>query len=358
MRIGFDLDDVIYPFVSQIAKYACARIGHESLPPATCWRFYETDWGLSRYEFERLFLDGIESGVVFGEGEPLPGTLDGLSAVKAAGHTVHIVSDRLVSPRAQELTPKWLAEHSVPYDTLTFSADKTVVATDMFLDDRPENVKALRSAGVDAWVLDCGRTDQAAAEPKVESFEAFVAKVLDRKLVGISGYARSGKDTVAGILVERGWRRIAFADTLKLLAEKVDPPVDGHTSLRDLLGAGGWEQAKSNQQVRRFLQDLGGGVRDVLGLGIWVDALFRSTNGHTKIVIPDMRYPNEMAEIKRRGGLTVRVNRPGIGPAPGHISDIALDEAHFDLVIDNDGNLQDLRQKVEDVLLPALEGHG
>ena len=36
------------------------------------------------------------------------------------------------------------------------------------------------------------------------------------KIIGICGYARSGKDEAAKALIETGWTRLAFADELKL----------------------------------------------------------------------------------------------------------------------------------------------
>src|ERR1051326_4846414 len=46
-------------------------------------------------------------------------------------------------------------------------------------------------------------------------------------IVALTGYARSGKDTVGSILVEQhGFRRVAFGDVLKAVAEDMDPILD------------------------------------------------------------------------------------------------------------------------------------
>lgn len=68
------------------------------------------------------------------------------------------------------------------------------------------------------------------------------------------------------------------------------------------------------------------------------------------VVIADGRFPNETTAISMAGGITVRIYRPGYGPKPGdHVSETALsaipDDA-FNDVIENDGTLQDLNQKV------------
>ena len=59
------------------------------------------------------------------------------------------------------------------------------------------------------------------------------------------------------------------------------------------------------------------------------------------ILITDVRFPNEMAAIKREGGFCIKVTRPGI-PLSNDVADTALEGAEFDAEILNDGNLDDL----------------
>ena len=48
---------------------------------------------------------------------------------------------------------KWLHRHGLHFDSLTFSADKTVVSLDVMVDDKIANYDALETAGVEAWLL-------------------------------------------------------------------------------------------------------------------------------------------------------------------------------------------------------------
>lgn len=77
--------------------------------------------------------------------------------------------------------------------------------------------------------------------------------------------------------------------------------------------------------------------------------------------ITDMRFPNEMDAVKAKGGITIRVNgmyvRQGDGKATrtysetgDHPSETALDNHKFDYVIDNDGTISDLIDKVKNIL--------
>ena len=74
-------------------------------------------------------------------------------------------------------------------------------------------------------------------------------------IIGLSGYARSGKDTVAQVLVEKyGFQRIAFADKIREFLYDLNPRLD-HTlkdslRLRDIVDVNGWEKAKIHKVVR------------------------------------------------------------------------------------------------------------
>ena len=82
-----------------------------------------------------------------------------------------------------------------------------------------------------------------------------------------------------------------------------------------------------------------------------MDALHRQRQPGTKYVITDVRFPNEAAYIRQRGGLLVRVTRPGTGPVNGHESESALDNEDFDVHILNDGSREDLASAVDLLLL-------
>lgn len=114
--------------------------------------------------------------------------------------------------------------------------------------------------------------------------------------------------------------------------------------------------------VRMFLQKLGtDGLRDGLHTNVWVNALFadytcthadRAPNGIDcdNWIITDCRFPNEAQAVKERQGIIICVNRPGIEAINAHPSETALDNYPFDVVITNDGTIQDLLAKVKTVL--------
>ncbi|WJN63315.1 deoxynucleoside monophosphate kinase [Streptomyces phage phiScoe54] len=182
-------------------------------------------------------------------------------------------------------------------------------------------------------------------------------------LIGLSGYAGSGKDEAAKTLVAGGWRRDAFADRLRDFLYELNPLIPGHVGagnlrLANVVDAYGWDAAKRTfPEIRQLLQRCGTEAgRKVLGSNVWVDALMKDFDADNEaLVVTDVRFENEANRIRRAGGVVVRIERPGVGPntAPDgsiHLSDIALDGYTFDSVIVNNGTVEDLHRRMLGVM--------
>lgn len=180
------------------------------------------------------------------------------------------------------------------------------------------------------------------------------------RIIGVLGKKRHGKDTFATRLTEEhGFTRFAFADALREAALKLDPLVkveqdESHlipwasaygsftrlsTVVRDL----GWESAKELREVRRTLQRMGVGVRD-LDPDFWVRALMRQVDDHAgPVVITDVRFVNEVDAVLARRGFTVRVVNPRVPASDDtHISETALDTYLPRHTVYNAGTIEDL----------------
>ena len=66
-------------------------------------------------------------------------------------------------------------------------------------------------------------------------------------------------------------------------------------------------------------------------------------------IITDMRFLNELKAVKSRGGITIRVERPGL-IENSHPSETSLDSATFDFVINNDKDIGHLISEVRKIL--------
>ena len=164
-------------------------------------------------------------------------------------------------------------------------------------------------------------------------------------IIGLTGYAQSGKDTLAGMLIGlHRYERIAFADKIRELLYETNPIIScGHTGyLKDLVDRVGWDKAKQETQVRRLLQDVGVAARKILGDDIWIYLALKDVHSSDKYVITDVRFPNEAECIQALGGQIWRVKRIGVGAVNEHVSESAMDDYPVDQIFVNNGSVEDL----------------
>jgi hypothetical protein len=111
-------------------------------------------------------------------------------------------------------------------------------------------------------------------------------------------------------------------------------------------------------QFREFLQYYGTEAhRDIFGPDIWLDRALPVGGYYAgrKIVITDVRYKNEIDRIHHLGGIVIRVNRPKVlSDAQKDLHRSEFDATTYpdavDLQVDNDGTIEELYAKVEEVL--------
>ena len=108
---------------------------------------------------------------------------------------------------------------------------------------------------------------------------------------------------------------------------------------------------------RLLLQLIGTDLfRKQLHPNTWVNASFANYLNNAWI-FTDVRFPNELEAIKKRKGITIRVNRGLVErtgkmiQGPEHISETALDAAQFDYVIENNGTIEELIEQVKKILI-------
>lgn len=177
-------------------------------------------------------------------------------------------------------------------------------------------------------------------------------------IVGIGHNYQVGKDTAAQALCkELGYRRVGFADKLKALALEIDPLITSATRAVNVDAGRGrlkwtvqgltWDDAKRHHpEVRAILQRLGVGARQVFGENFWVDQCIGHLPDDVKVVVPDVRFINEAEAIKAKGGILIKVTRPG-HHGDGHVSETELANYDgWDHVVDNQGTIAELENTV------------
>jgi hypothetical protein len=182
-------------------------------------------------------------------------------------------------------------------------------------------------------------------------------------IIGLSGYARSGKDEAAKVLVEEySFTRVSFADKLRDVLYALNPMVDMNRLysadepdgppiyLQEVIDTYTWDHYKESHfgpEIRRLLQRLGTEAgRQTLWDSIWVDAAFAGTHPDQNIVVTDCRFPNEAQAVKDRGGDVWRIQRYGVAAANSHASETSLDDWDFDARIHNNSTIEDYHQVV------------
>jgi hypothetical protein len=206
----------------------------------------------------------------------------------------------------------------------------------------------------DRAILNLGRAEGPAPAPKIPA-------------IGLVGYARSGKDTVAGSLFRFGYGKVAFGDGVRRVVAAMNPLIsteEGTIRYCDYLSARGYDAAKSHPEVRRLLQAAGTEAgRMIHGESVWVDMAIRNgealrTEGKVP-VYTDVRFENEMDAVRASGGVIWYVRRPGIAPPNDHASeDLARkvndDHRLADAVIYNTAGFNDLYKFVEGKLADLI----
>lgn len=208
-------------------------------------------------------------------------------------------------------------------------------------------------------------------------------------IIGVFGYAGSGKDTVGSLIQyvlsgnydvpinevienyknnewwleeKSGWEIKKWAGKLKYIAAILTGiPIskfEDQEFKKTNLGPE-WDMT-----VRDLLQKLGtDAMRNGLHPNSWVNALMADYTP-TQVqwsqgplggyedgpmpnwIITDTRFPNEAQAIKDKGGIVIKVQRPGVGPVNDHPSETALKYYEFDYIINNDDSLKELLTKV------------
>jgi 5'-nucleotidase len=151
MRIGIDIDGVLYDFVSAFHAYAEQSLGRTLPKNFEKWGFFE-EWGIDLPGFCKMMEEGCAAGALYHEG-PLPEhAKQVIHLLEDEGHTIVFITAR--GEHARQATRNWLDGHGLWHHLIMGAEDKTLHQLDVLLDDGPHNIEAARAAGVRAIVFD------------------------------------------------------------------------------------------------------------------------------------------------------------------------------------------------------------
>lgn len=211
-------------------------------------------------------------------------------------------------------------------------------------------------------------------------------------IIGIIGFINSGKDTAAKYLVDvHGYKRDSFASALKDAVsvifgwnrELLEGTTRESREWRDTVDEWWATRLKIPHLTPRWVLQYWG--TEVCRKGfhddIWIASLENRLRQHRteNVVISDVRFPNEIRAIRNAGGKLIRVKR---GPEPDwyedaknmnqgeinmnwsvsmvrmknlgiHDSETAWIGSKFDALIENDGTVEELFDKIDSVISPT-----
>lgn len=201
LKIGIDLDEVVYPFVDVFRRWLVEERGiraAEDCPRPTHWGFFK-DWGLTTDTFMEEFVAGIQAGCIFHEGDPIPGSIEGLHELAERGHELIFITARHIpgaESQARRATLKWLASHDVALSGLCISEDKGALQTDIFLDDAEHNYDSLEADGETMPVLLTRKWNEDHPGRRVHRWEQFCGFVeMAHTFVGASADSQEGPNS-------------------------------------------------------------------------------------------------------------------------------------------------------------------
>jgi 5'-nucleotidase len=179
--LGVDLDGVCADYEGAFRASVARQQGRDpaELPAQTVLDQY-SEWGLDPESFAETHRRAVTEDRMFRKMTPMAGVSRALWELSDAGVWIRIITHRLCVNWAHETTAAdtaaWLDEHRIPYRDLCFIGAKPHVGADIYVEDSPANVMALREAGRHTIVFDQPYNQQLPG-PRAATWQEVVAQV-------------------------------------------------------------------------------------------------------------------------------------------------------------------------------------
>ena len=150
--LGVDLDGVCADFYARMREIAAEwlEVGLETLTTDVSYGLEE--WGIRDEDhYRQLHRFAVTQRDLFETCVPIRGAATTLRRLSDEGYRIRIITHRLFINFFHEAsvrqTIRWLDKHGIPYRDLCFMGEKDQVGADLYIDDSPDNLAALRAAG-------------------------------------------------------------------------------------------------------------------------------------------------------------------------------------------------------------------
>lgn len=187
------------------------------------------------------------------------------------------------------------------------------------------------------------------------------------RYIGLGHYSRTGKDTFANYLVEEftqlGYRakKLPFAWKLKQICHDL--------YAWDGLREPEFYDTKEGEPYRDIpLPTIGKtpveiwvamgtpAVRECVYMDTWIRYVMDNDHDCDVLIVPDVRFPNEVQAIHDKGGIAGKIVRPGYGPRNTVADQALVGFTGWDFCFGGRGGMDDLREEASVCLKHFMNG--
>lgn len=185
------------------------------------------------------------------------------------------------------------------------------------------------------------------------------------KLIGLSGQKRVGKDTFADYLCSNyGFTKYAFAGPLKKACQEIfllsEQQVDGiHKETMD--NRWGVSARKIFQKVgtELFREKLSEVIPEMESIehNFWIYRFqlwyedFKKNNPEGKVIVSDVRFPNEAKIINKLCGKIIKIHRNTGLNKDNHASEKNVELIETDIILVNNNNIKEYYKKIDKLFI-------
>ncbi|MBX3548774.1 MAG: hypothetical protein KF748_06415 [Xanthobacteraceae bacterium] len=181
--LGIDLDGVCADFYGHMRGIAAEWLEKPIEELTTDVTYGLKQWGIKKKEYESLHRFAMSGRNLFTEVKMIPGARRTLRKLSSQGYHIRIITHRLFvhyfHAVAVQQTIEWLDANGIPYHDLCFMKEKHQVGADIYVEDSPQNIQALRAQKL-YTICFANSTNTEILEPRANSWDEVYSLIKKR----------------------------------------------------------------------------------------------------------------------------------------------------------------------------------
>ncbi|HNQ20317.1 MAG TPA: hypothetical protein PKI46_04565 [Bacteroidales bacterium] len=178
-------------------------------------------------------------------------------------------------------------------------------------------------------------------------------------IIAITGLKRSGKNTISKYIHDNyKFTEYAFARPIKLVSYLLFGwNEDDDETLKEIIDEN-WGISRrqfwqwlGTDAFQKSLPDTYPLFKQTVGRNFWVkifDSIYKKNK--KDYVISDFRFPHEKEYLESKNAITIQAINPNLNICDNHESEMYIRDLETDFIIINDGTLEELYQKIDEIM--------